>query len=70
MDEVKRLQELVQKIKEDIVEIKSQSPYTCKIYIVYEDKKQEKLNTLENDLKSYQDAIVTQKKYIKELLRK
>lgn len=70
MDEVKRLQELVQKIKEDIVEIKSQSPYTCKIYIEDEDKKQEKLNTLENDLKSYQDAIVTQKKYIKELLRK
>ena len=35
-----------------------------------EDKKLEKLNTLENELKSYQEAIKTQEEYIEELLRK
>ena len=70
MDEVKRLEELVQKIKNDIDLIKSQSPYTWKIYVEDDDKKEEKLKTLENDLKSYQEAIKTQEEYIEELLRK
>lgn len=70
MDEVKRLEELVQKIQNDIDLIKSQSPYTLKIYLEDEDKKLEKLNTLENELKSYQEAIKTQEEYIEELLRK
>ncbi len=70
LDEVKRLEELVQKIQNDIDLIKSQSPYTLKIYLEDEDKKLEKLNTLENELKSYQEAIKTQEEYIKELLRK
>lgn len=70
MDEVKRLEELAQKIHNDIDLIKSQSPYTWKIYLEDEDKKLEKLNTLENELKSYQEAIKTQEEYIKELLRK
>lgn len=70
LDEVKRLEELVQNIQNDIDLIKSQSPYTLKIYLEDEDKKLEKLNTLENELKSYQEAIKTQEEYIVELLRK
>lgn len=70
LDEVKRLEELAQKIQSDIDLIKSQSPYTLKIYLEDEDKKLEKLNTLENELKSYQEAIKTQEEYIEELLRK
>lgn len=69
MDEIKRLEELAQKIQSDIDLIKSQSPYTWKIYLEDEDKKLEKLNILENELKSYQEAIKTQEEYIEELLR-
>lgn len=70
MDEVKRLEDLVQKIQNDIDLIKSQSPYTWKIYVEDEDKKLEKIKDFENDLKSYQEAIKTQEEYIEELLRK
>ena len=70
MDEVKRLEDLVKKIQKDINLIKSQSPYTWKIYVEDEEKKLDKLNTLEDELKSYQEAIKTQEEYIEELLRK
>lgn len=70
MEEVKRLEDLVEKIQNDIDLIKSQSPYTWKIYVEDEDKKVAKLKTLENHLKSYQEAIKTQEEYIEELLRK
>lgn len=70
MDEVKRLKDLVKKIQNDIDLIKSQSPYTWKIYVEDEEKKLEKLNILEDKLKSYQEAIKTQEEYIKELFRK
>lgn len=70
LDEVKRLEELVQNIQNDIDLIKSQSPYTWKIYLEDEDKKLEKLTGLKNDLKSYQEAIKTEEEYIEELLRK
>lgn len=53
MDEVKRLEELVRKIQENIELIKSQSPYNWKIYVEDKNEKQKKLKALENDLKSY-----------------
>lgn len=70
MDEVKRLEDLVNKIQNDIDLIKSQSPYTWNIYVEDEEKKLDKLNTLKDELKSYQEAINTQEEYIEKLLRK
>ena len=70
MDEVKRLEELVQKIQENIELIKSQSPYNWKIYVEDKNEKQKKLKALENDLKFYREAIKTQEEYIENLLRK
>lgn len=70
MDEVKRLEELVRKIQENIELIKSQSPYNWKTYVEDKNEKQKKLKAFENDLKSYREAIKTQEEYIENLLRK
>lgn len=70
MDEVKRLEELVRKIQENIELIKSQSHYNWKTYVEDKNEKQKKLKALENDLKSYREAIKTQEEYIENLLMK
>lgn len=69
IDEVKRLEDLVKKVQNNIDIIKSQTPYTWKIYIEDENKKIKKLNDLEKQIKSYEEAIKSQEECIKELLR-
>lgn len=68
-DEVKRLEELVGQIQEDINLIKSTPPYVWKTYVEDEKKKREKLKSLENDLKSFEEAVRTQEEAIVDLMR-
>lgn len=68
-DEVKRLEDLVNQIQNDVDLIKSTPPYTWCIYVEDENKKIEKLNELKKELKSFKDAIRTQEEYINDLMR-
>lgn len=67
-DEVKRLEDLVKQIQDDIELIKSTPPYTWKFYLEDDNKKNKKRNELEEILESYEEAIITQEEYIKDLL--
>lgn len=68
-DEVKRLEYLVSDIQKDIDFIKSTPPYTWSIYVEDDKKKSERLKDLEQDLKSFKNAIRTQEEAIKDLMR-
>lgn len=68
-DEVERLEGLVGQIQDYIDIIKSTPPYTWKIYLEDEKKKRDKLRGLENDLKSFEEAVRTQEEAIKDLMR-
>lgn len=68
-EEVKRLEDLVNQVEDNIDLIKSIPPYTWKILLEDEKKKAEKLWDLKNDLKSFEEAVRTQEEYIRELMR-
>lgn len=68
-EEVIRLTDLVNLIKNDIELTKSMPPYTWSIYVEDEKKKSERLSQLEKDLKSFDDAVRTQEEYINNLIR-
>lgn len=68
-EEVKRLEDLVNQVEDNIDLIKSIPPYTWKIILEDEKKKAEKLRDLKNDLKSFEEAVRTQEEYIRELMR-
>ena len=68
-EEVIRLTDLVNLIKNDIELTKSMPPYTWSIYVEDETKKSERLSQLEKDLKSFDDAVRTQEEYINNLIR-
>lgn len=68
-DEVKRLEGLVGQIQEDINFIKSTPPYTWSTYLEDEEIKSERLSSLEEDLKSFEEAVLTQEEAIKDLMR-
>ena len=68
-DEIERLEGLVGQIQVYINIIKSTPPYTWKIYLEDEKKKRDKLRGLENDLKSFEEAVRTQEEAIKDLMR-
>lgn len=66
--EAARLETLVESIQKDIDKIKSTEPYIWEVYLYDENKKNEKLNGLEQDLENFENAIRTQEEYIRELL--
>lgn len=66
--EATRLETLVESVQKDIEKIKSTEPYIWKVYLDDENKKNEKLNELEQDLENFENAIRTQEEYIMELL--
>lgn len=66
--EAARLETLVESIQKDIDKIKSTEPYIWEVYLYDENKKNEKLNGLEQDLENFENAIRTQEEYIMELL--
>lgn len=68
-EEVIRLTDLVNLIKNDIELTKSKPTYTWRIYVEDEKKKSERLSQLEKDLKSFDDAVRTQEEYINNLIR-
>ena len=68
-EEVKRLEDLVNQVEDNIDLIKTIPPYTWKILLEDEKKKAEKLRDLKNDLKSFEEAVRTQEEYIRELMR-
>ena len=68
-EEVIRLTDLVNLIKNDIELTKSMPPYTWSIYVEDEKKKSERLSQLEKELKSFDDAVRTQEEYINNLIR-
>lgn len=67
--EVKRLEELIGKIENDIDLIKSQPPYTWKEFVEDKNKIAEKLKELQNNLEAYEEAIRSQEEYIEDLMR-
>ena len=67
--EIERLENLVEEIQKDIETIKTNPPYTWKIYIDDEEKRTKKLNELTADLKSFEEGIRTQEEYIESLMR-
>lgn len=68
-EEVKRLEDLVNQVEDNIDLIKSIPPYTWKILLEDEKKKAEKLRDLKENLKSFEEAVRTQEEYIRELMR-
>lgn len=68
-DEVKRLEELIGKIQKDIDLIKSQPPYTWKVFLEDKNKRAEKLKELQNNLEAYEEAIRSQEEYVEDLMR-
>lgn len=68
-DEVKRLEELIGKIQKDIDLIKSQPPYTWKVFVEDKIKRAEKLKELQNNLEAYEEAIRSQEEYVEDLMR-
>lgn len=68
-DEVKRLEELIGKIQKDIDLIKSQPPYTWKVFVEDKNKRAEKLKELQNNLEAYEEAIRSQEEYVEDLMR-
>lgn len=67
-EEIKRLENLVVKIQDDIELTKSTPPYTWSVYFEDEKKKAEKLKELDQELKSFNEAIRTQEEYINDLM--
>lgn len=68
-DEIERLEGLVGQIQDYINIIKSTPPYTWSIYLEDEKKKSKRLESLEDDLKSFEEAVRTQEEAIKDLMR-
>ena len=69
-NEIERLENLVVQIQNNIESIKSKPPYTWRVYFEDEKKKAEKLNELNQELKSFYGAIRTQEEYINDLMGK
>lgn len=65
--EAERLEKAIVAIREEIERIKSNPPYSLKIYLEDERKKAERLNTLRQEIRSFQLAIRTQEEAIKDM---
>lgn len=68
-DEIKRLEDLIENTKFEINRIKTTQPYTWRIYLTDENKRNERLRNLKNNLESFQEGIRTYEEYIKELIK-
>ena len=68
--EKQRLQSLLDQVKEEIKKITTSPPYIWKIYFEDEERKAERIDELEKELRAFQEAIRTQKEWIHELMRK
>lgn len=66
--EVERLEKAVVAIREEIERIKSNPPYTLKIYLEDERKKAVRLYTLRSETQSFYRAIQTQEEAIRDMM--
>lgn len=66
--EVERLEKTVETIREEIERIKSNPPYTLKIYLEDERKKAVRLYTLRSETQSFYRAIQTQEEAIRDMM--
>lgn len=66
--EAERLEKAVETIREEIERIKSNPPYTLKIYLEDERKKAVRLYTLRSETQSFYRAIQTQKEAIRDMM--
>lgn len=67
-EEVERLEKAVVAIREEIERIKSNPPYTLKIYLEDERKKAVRLYTLRSETQSFYRAIQTQEEAIRDMM--
>lgn len=67
-DEVKRLEDLIETIKNEIESIKINPPYIWKIYLEDYDKTMEKRKELNKKIDSYKEAIMIEELHINDLL--
>lgn len=65
--EAERLEKTVAGIRREMEKIKSNPPYSLKVYLEDERKKAERLNTLRQEIRSFQLAIRTQEEAIKDM---
>lgn len=66
--ESERLEGLIDGVQKDIEGIRSNPPYTWRIYLEDEKKKAEKLRQLKEELANFKTAIKTQQEYICDLM--
>ena len=67
-EEVERLEKAIAAIREEIERIKSNPPYTLKIYLEDERKKAVRLYTLRSETQSFYRAIQTQEEAIRDMM--